>query len=95
MAETVKRSEGQCPHTDVHYALNLAAFGDTNIRYLEVTGGCKICGAPMVFRGLPLGLSPMRPTMAAFGSEVRLPLTFGEEEYDGKAIGFSGGPVSV
>jgi len=84
-----KRSEGQCPHNDVHYQLNLASFGDTNIRYLEITAACKICSRPMRFQGVPIGVSPAIPTMAADGSEVRLPVMFGEEVYDGRAIGFT------
>lgn len=83
----------QCPHSDLHYTLNLALFGNTNIRYLEITGVCKICDAPMRFRGMPFGLSPMHPTMAIDGSDVSLPVMFGDEEYDGKAMGFVGRQV--
>lgn len=82
----------QCPHSDPHFNLELAAFGDTNIRYLEITGHCNVCGAALRFLGLPLGLTPSRPTGALDGSEARLPVMFGEEEYDGKAVGFTGGP---
>lgn len=84
-------ASAQCPHSDVHCHFNLATFEDTNIRYLEVTGRCNVCQAPMRFRGAPLGVTPAHPTMALDGSEVRLPMMFGDEEYDGKAAGFVGG----
>lgn len=80
----------QCPHNDVHYNLNLQSFGNTNIRYLEIHGHCKICNEPICFRGMPLGVNPGAPTMSVDGGEVRLPLMFGQEEYDGKAMGFVG-----
>ncbi|MCW5758269.1 MAG: hypothetical protein KIS90_00680 [Phenylobacterium sp.] len=66
----------QCPHTDVHLDL--------------IVGRCKICDAPMRFRGAPLGMTPAHPTMALDGSEIRLPFLFGDEDYDGKASGFVG-----
>lgn len=83
----------QCPHSDVHPHLNEARFGNTNIRYLEVSGRCKICDQPIRFRGAPLGMTPTHPTMALDGSEIVLPFLFGDEEFDGKAISFVGGPV--
>jgi hypothetical protein len=83
-------SEAQCPHSQVHYHLNLASFGDTNIRYVEITGKCTICDQPMRFQGMPFGLSPEQPTMSIDGIEAKLPVMFGEEEYDGKSIGFTG-----
>lgn len=75
-----------CPHSDVHFHLNTAIFGNTNIRYLEITGHCKICDAPLRFRG-PVGVSPDHPTVSVFGNEASLPFLFGEEEYDGRATG--------
>ncbi|MBX3482523.1 hypothetical protein [Phenylobacterium sp.] len=84
----------QCPHTDVHFDLNVARFGDTNVGYLEIVGRCKICDAPMRFRGAPLGVTPAHPTMALDGSEIRLPFLFGDEEYDGKCVGFVVGVAS-
>ncbi|MBG1233004.1 hypothetical protein [Aestuariivirga litoralis] len=81
-------ASSKCPHTDTHYNLNLASFGDTNIRYLEITGQCKICKLPLRFRGLPMGMGPAAASMAPDGSEARLPVMFGDEEYDGKAISF-------
>lgn len=88
-----KSDSSQCPHTDHHYEINMACFGNTNIRYLEIKGRCTICDAPIRFRGLPMGLSPMHPTMALDGSDVALPIMHGDEEYDGKAMGFVGRQV--
>jgi hypothetical protein len=79
----------QCPHSAVQYALNLAAFGDTNIRYLEIKAVCTICDAPMVFMGLPVGISPTLPTASIGGDEVSLPVMFGDEVYDGRATSLS------
>lgn len=79
----------QCPHSDVNFALNVASFGDTNIRYLEISGRCTICDAPMVFQGFPLGISPTTPTGSCDGQEVTLPVMFGEEVYDGKCTALS------
>lgn len=78
----------QCPHPAVHYHLNLASFGDTNIRYVEIKGSCKICEAPMVFQGR-VGCSPREPMVALGGFEISIPVMFGEEQYDGKAVGYS------
>ena len=78
----------QCPQSDVAFHINMASFGDTNIRFLEVSGSCNICGAEMRFRG-PAGLSPNQPTVSIGGEEASLPFMFGDETYDGKATGFS------
>ncbi|MFW2344003.1 MAG: hypothetical protein ACN4EU_01775 [Brevundimonas mediterranea] len=78
----------QCPHVDVHYHLNLASFGNTNVRYLEIKGQCLTCDAPIRFRA-PLGLSSDHPTVSLDGAEVSLPLMFGDETYDGKASGYT------
>lgn len=79
------------PHTcveNMHYHLNLAHFGDTNMKYLEVTGNCSICGRKAQFRG-PIGLNPNHATVAFDGSQAVLPYTFEDETYDGKAVGYS------
>jgi hypothetical protein len=78
----------RCPHTQVHYELNLASFGNTNIRYVEIKGACKLCDAPMVFQGR-VGVSPLEPTVSLGGFEASLPVMFGDEEYDGRATGYS------
>lgn len=77
----------RCPHNDVHYNLNLASFGNTNLRYVEMTGHCRICGATMRFRG-PVGMGPDFAGVAADGSEVRIPLLFEGEELEGRPVGF-------
>jgi hypothetical protein len=78
----------QCPHPELDFDLNVASFGDTNIRYLEVLGRCKTCEQRITFRG-PVGMSPLHPAMALDGSELRAPFMIGTEAYDGKASGFS------
>lgn len=66
-----------------------------NIHYLEVKARCKICDRQMVFRGLPLGLSPQHPTGDLGGYEVRLPFLADGDEPKGNLIGFTSKPVSV
>lgn len=48
----------------------------------------------MIFRGALFGLSPDRPTMAADGSEMRLPFLGEGEELTGKVISFTGRMVT-
>jgi len=71
-----------------HWHLNLQHFGDTNIKYLEVTGACQACGRKVFFRG-PAGLNPGGPTVAMDGSEAIFPFLFEDETYDGKAVGYA------
>ena len=78
----------QCPHSDVHYHLNLAAFGDTNLRYVEISGHCKLCSAQMLFRGR-MGMGPSEPGISPDGSEVRLPMLFAGEDLAGRPVGFT------
>lgn len=72
----------------MHWHLNLQHFGDTNVKYLEVTGACKTCGRKVSFRGPP-GLNPSHPTVAIDGSEAIFPFVFEGEVYDGKGVGYS------
>ncbi len=83
----------QCPHPDVHIELNHQMMADSNVHYLEVKVRCRICEAPMAFRGLPFGVSPHHPTMAIDGSEITLPFLGAGEEPAGKLIGFVGKQV--
>lgn len=83
----------QCPHTDLHFDLNNVHFADASIHYLEIKARCKICDKPMVFRGLPLGLSPHHPTGELGGYEVRLPFVGEGEEPTGNLMGFTGSVV--
>lgn len=73
---------------NLHWHLNLQHFGDTNIKYLEIRGACKVCGKQAMFRG-PVGLNPSHPTVGIDGSEAIFPFVFDGETYDGKAIGYS------
>jgi hypothetical protein len=72
----------KCPHSDVHYNINLASFGDTNLRYVEISGRCNICDAKMRFRGR-FGLNPNEPRVAIDGSEACLPVLFDDDELTG------------
>lgn len=83
-------SEGQCPHLEFSFHIRVARIADTNIKYAEVTGHCVNCNGIARFRGMNFGCTPEHPTMAIDGSEANLPFMVGEEEYDGKAIGFVG-----
>lgn len=87
------RTEGQCPHSNVHWSIHHQGFHDSNIHYLEIKGVCAICDKKLIFRGCPLGMTPQHPTMALDGSEIRLPFMAEGEEYDGKSIGFVGRQV--
>ncbi len=71
----------------MHWHLNLQHFGDTNMKYLEVQGACKVCGAKASFRG-SIGVSPKHPTVAADGHQAVLPFVYEGEIYDGKAVGY-------
>ena len=55
--------------------------------YLEIKSKCNICGAKMVFIGLPVGMSPHQPMGDLLGHEARLPIIAEGEEYDDKAAG--------
>lgn len=83
-------ASSQCPHSDNYAKVSVANISDSNIHYAEVEITCNICGAKARFRGMPIGCTPAHPTMALDGSNVNLPFTFGDEEYDGKAIGIVG-----
>lgn len=72
----------------MHWHLNLQHFGDTNIKYLEVSGSCKVCGRQAAFRG-SLGLNPAEPTVSVDQAGAVFPFVYAGEEYDGKGIGYS------
>lgn len=69
----------KCPHTDLHFDLNTVSFGDSNIKSVEIKAKCNVCQMPMVFFGLPLGMSLTQPTASLGGHEVRLPMC-GEQD---------------
>lgn len=77
-----------CTHEAGHFHINVQNFGDTNLRYLEITGRCKRCDAPIIFRCDHTGVSPDRPMASIGRDEVTLPFLFDGETYDGRAIGF-------
>lgn len=78
-----------CKHEDAHFHINMACFGDTNLRYLEITGHCKECNAPLKFRCDAAGVSPDRPMVNISREMMHPPCLFGDEVYDGRAIGMS------
>jgi hypothetical protein len=82
----------QCPHSDLHFDIKHIHLQDSNVAYVEMKARCTICQKPMVFRGLPLGLSPNQPTGELDGHEVRLPIIGEGEEPTGNQIGFVSGP---
>lgn len=81
-------ASSQCPHSDLHFHLNNAHFGNTNLHYLEIKARCNICGVDMVFQGVPVGMVPDRPAASADGKELRLPFLAEGEELVGKPVGF-------
>lgn len=83
----------QCPHTQFKADVKVTRTEDTNIKYADITIVCVDCGKPAHFRGCPFGVTPAHPTMAPDGSELRAPFTVGDEDYDGKGMGFVGRQV--
>ena len=79
----------QCPHSYLHFHLNNACFGGTNLHYLELTARCQICGCDMVFPGWPMGSSPDHPAISPDGKELRIPFLGEGEERTGAPVGFS------
>jgi hypothetical protein len=76
-----------CNHPDVHYHINRNRFENTNLEYLEISGKCKSCDAPIHFRCGLTGMSPNTPGVDLAGTSLSIPTTIGDEPYDGKAIG--------
>lgn len=72
---------------NIMFHLNVQHFGDTNIKYLEVSGTCRVCCLRLAFRG-PAGINPSSPTVAIDGSEAVFPFLIEGEEYDGNAVGY-------
>lgn len=83
----------QCPHSDLHFHLNNAGFGNTNLHYLEITARCKICDQPARFRG-PVGMSPNQAMTSLSGDEIRIPFLVGDEELTGKPMSYGVRQVS-
>ena len=80
----------KCHHPEIDFNLEHAIFKDTNIRYLEIIGKCKICETPIQFQGnFPVGLTPEHPTQVELGNtNIVLPFLIEGEQYDGKSIGY-------
>lgn len=82
-------ASSQCPHSDLHFHLNNASFGNTNLHYLEIKAACSICGADMVFRGVAVGVNPNQPTCSVDGKELFLPFLGEGEELVGEPWSYS------
>jgi hypothetical protein len=82
-------ASAQCPHSDLHFHLNNACFGNTNLHYLELTATCKICEMPMVFRGARMGMGADEPRTSVDGTEIRIPFIGAGEELIGEPAGYS------
>jgi hypothetical protein len=71
--------------------LGATASGDPTVEptgySLSLRVLCSDCREPFVFRGLPVGLSPVRPMTSVDGLELRAPLT---PQRDGSASGHDG-----
>lgn len=78
-------ASAKCPHSDLDIHVNIAVMMDTNVRSMEVTARCKICGEAMRFLGAPIGISLARPTVSVDGTELRVPMVPASEEPD-KAV---------
>lgn len=81
-------ASSRCPHSQVHFHLNDASFGNTNLHYLEIRARCEICGEAVKFFG-PIGMGPTQPMVSLDGEEVRIPFLFGDEQLTGKPVGYS------
>lgn len=55
-------------HVAVNRLLDVAGFA------ADLTVKCSVCGQPMQFLGIPMGLSPNEPTTDPLGIEARLPM---------------------
>lgn len=79
-----------CPHARLDVKLNIAHFGDTNVKYLEITATCEVCGTPMIFRGIPdMGQGPDKPMVNIDATEARFPIIGQGEDLVGKPAGFT------
>ncbi len=77
-----------CLHKDLHYHINNAGFGDTNLHYLEIGGFCNECRKKISFIGAEIGVNPKSPAMSIDGSEIRLPFLMEGETIIGEPRGF-------
>ncbi|MES1993174.1 MAG: hypothetical protein V4457_06110 [Pseudomonadota bacterium] len=88
-AANFQRGETECGHSDVHWHIHHQAFSDSNMHYLEISGRCKICETLMIFRGVPIGMTPAHPTRSVGGDEIRLPFLGAGEEPKGNLVGYA------
>lgn len=58
----------------VHHNLSATPDGPVEHRVLEVKSRCAVCGVPMRFKGLPVGISLSRPVSNLGGDIIHLPV---------------------
>ena len=68
-----------CEHPDLVVECEFNRLTDTEggqvtAFLLEVKANCQACGMPFCFRGMPLGLSHLAPTMSLDALTVTLPV---------------------
>lgn len=68
-----------CPHEDFWadvavQRLTEVEGGPVTAFYAEIKVKCVQCGEPFCFRGVPLGLSQLAPTMSFDGTELSAPI---------------------
>lgn len=89
-------ASARCPHPHLHFHLNDASFGNTNLRYLEIRARCEACGQAVKFRG-PIGMGPQQAMVSLDGEEVRVPFLIGDETLTGNPASYhmkAGGKLS-
>lgn len=85
-------ASSKCPHLEFKAQVNVQRMEDTGLKYAELTVECLHCGAPAVWRGLPMGLSPDQPTSSIDAKEAVLPFLCEGDVYTpipGQPTGFS------
>lgn len=69
-----------CNHENVHFDINVDKVHSDKVENkflyscLNMKMTCKDCGQPFEFVGLPVGISPYRPTVSLDGLELRQPV---------------------
>lgn len=83
-----------CVHKDFNAFVEVRPIaqneGDQKPAYyaVEVRISCRVCGKPLEWAGLPVGLSPYRPAVSLDGLELRAPMTLQGEKVPAGMPGF-------
>lgn len=62
-----------CRHEQTVWTGTHTELGQTGLHYLQLDGRCTACGAAIVWRGPPGGISPDGPTTSPDGRTLRIP----------------------